>query len=663
MKQKVSSEGTTHPHWRRGDLHTKAPIGTKYLALEVGNEPNILESEVSVAVFDNRFERESFDDWRPARKDKSSRRAPTPGVKRTFSIPFDDEATIVAESQASPGPVRPAASNPPTPEPHSAVSVSGSYASNLVRRPSNSSLDAKPGLTIHRVPAATSTSLPLLEKSISDAEGVSKYNGSAKDIELKQPSPRRLASHPVLLQRASSLVSALPPRSFSDSPGPPPKSPLRLRREPRNIVEVLGVEPERKATPKIAPSIMTKSEYTCEPQAMKSTVVTECSGPIKRPKSRGKGSRIQAAFSMSRKEREERIRARKLRDRPITARTIDAIVNTPPQPPRQRLKKARPHIQVPDVRPAKPTTRASSTTSSNTSWKKVTQYSHTSTSSAPGDEASKSRDVVGNEPNSPALSNGSGVEKMTLSSVMLVAEEVPATRPKPPPKPSKSSARESKSYAPRPRSASIPRNAMRRRSRQASRTPSRPGSPGGDHMSEDAPPLPSPPPTKALPPPPLLSIEVPRSKQDIQLTPVDYQKQLPCSPLHEVAPNAPCLKRGARLPHVATQSQRKRVPPKQPNASADDVHLRLEALEKNNALLSAALTAVLRTNGTLNSPAPTGTFQGTSQAEIETVRAPMVWENRIARRSAASHGGSSKSSEGEALDLYMSTRHGSKHGL
>ena len=102
--------------------------------------------------------------------------------------------------------------------------------------------------------------------------------------------------------------------------------------------------------------------------------------------------------------------------------------------------------------------------------------------------------------------------------------------------------------------------------------------------------------------------------------------------------------------------------PREPNASADDVHLRLEALEKNNALLSAALTAVLRTNGALNSPAPTG-VHSSSPAEVETVRLPTAWESRIARRSAASHGGSSKSSEGDALDMYMSTRRGSKHGL
>lgn len=81
---------------------------------------------------------------------------------------------------------------------------------------------------------------------------------------------------------------------------------------------------------------------------------------------------------------------------------------------------------------------------------------------------------------------------------------------------------------------------------------------------------------------------------------------------------------------------------------------RLEALEKQNALLSAVLMAVLKTNGALNN----GVRASTVLRETDAIKLPMpmAWECRIARRSAASH--TASSSNGSALDMYMSTRQG-----
>lgn len=78
---------------------------------------------------------------------------------------------------------------------------------------------------------------------------------------------------------------------------------------------------------------------------------------------------------------------------------------------------------------------------------------------------------------------------------------------------------------------------------------------------------------------------------------------------------------------------------------------RLEALEKQNALLSAALMAVLKTNGALNGPP--------SAEDLVPLR-PAQWESRVARKTTAvarTHGTpSSVGSNGSALEMYMSTR-------
>lgn len=116
------------------------------------------------------------------------------------------------------------------------------------------------------------------------------------------------------------------------------------------------------------------------------------------------------------------------------------------------------------------------------------------------------------------------------------------------------------------------------------------------------------------------------------------------------------------LPHIATQQTPRRSILRKEPAKASDIHARLEALEKhskelqkNNELLNAALMAVLETNGRLNS----------AIGDVESARPFMTWEERIARRSAASHAASAtshaaSSSNGSALDMYFNTRRESR---
>lgn len=501
-----------------------------------------------------------------------------------------------------------------------------------------------------------------------------KHLSLEKEVEIKHPAPRRFASHPVLLQRASSIASTLYPRSASDSPGPPPpKSPLRLRRDPRTIESVIAPHNDmRKSTPKVAPPIMPVGGCK-EEAAITPTVVTECTGPIKRPRSRGKTQSGHPAYPSSRKEREERMRQRRLRERSQVPRKLETVVNpTPPlPPPSRRLRKPRPRIQIPDLRPAPLVTRPPM--SSTAGCGKATETAQTKESRTPVSPV-PSQEVYGSNldgasntpvsPMSPAMSNlsGSADGHMTLSPVMLVAEEIPLPRAKGSTRPAKLIMKEGKSYAPRPRSASIPRSALKRRSctaapgTPAAQTPPRALSPVRKLEKDDTPPLPSPPPNRALPPtPPASGSEKPKKVRATERA-AESRKELPIPPTYEIAPKLSSQPgRVDAVPHVASQVQRKSTGPKDSGRTAR-FDARLVALEKQNAMLSAALMAVLRTNGELNMPVA-------GVAEPESPRTT-AWESRIARRSAASQAASHapSSSNGSALEMYISTRRGSRHG-
>ncbi|KAK5716007.1 hypothetical protein LTR15_009832 [Elasticomyces elasticus] len=661
------------------------PLGD--LAEEKENEapalsPDIYESTVDISMIEDDIRASlAYDDnWFSTIGSNYSRNIDgyTPPRKSSADLPLGKDTTVRVVEYSSP--VRPRASNPPTPQPESAVSMAESYRSDLPDHPAKRSFDACRALSSHPVNVEPElTALPKIP--LPKEEFPVKLPSALREVEIKHPSPRRFASHPVLLQRASSIASSLYPRSFSDSPGPPPpRSPLRLRRDARTIENIIATHETthtRKATPKLAPTIEPVAEYSADFEealaAMKPTVITDCTGPIKRQRSRNKSGTSHPAYPSSRKEREERIRSRKLRDRPYTARTIDAVVNaTPPPSLTRRLRKPRPQIQIPELKPAPLVTRASSSASSNASWKKITECTRTPVSPVPSQDSPASRgEKTGYTPVSPTASTGSNTAEscMALSPVMLVAEEIPVPKTKSTPKPAKLVLRDGKSYAPRPRSASIPRNALLRRSRTGShtpatqQTPSRSVSPLGPVQKEGTPPLPSPPPNRALPPtPPASGSEKPakvRLSAPLQghgllddSVANEAKKRLPIPPIYEILP-----KRAETVPHVA--SQRKSISPKDPAKAASKLmDARLEALEKQNAMLSAALVAVLRTNGAINGPL------SALAAEPESPMRLSAWETRIARRSAASQAAShaASSSNGSALEMYMSTRRGSKHG-
>jgi hypothetical protein len=637
----------------------------------------ILESRVSVSFTDDTRYSSGLDTWMYTRFPHGT---PPPSRQPSVSLGAESEPAVRMICQSS-SPVRPAASSPPTPE--SATLAAESYQVDLSEHPAKRSLDASGGLTSHPVNQRTPSGTSVPHLALPQEEFPVRFPHPGRNVEIKHPSPRRLGSHPVLLHRTPSMAASLCLRSFSDSPGPPPpKSPLRLCRDPRSIEGLMSPSRDvRKVTPKIAPSIQSVSEYASdvEPPLIIPWVITECTGPIKRPKSRERNPIKHPLYPMSRKEREEKTKHRKIRDKPGFSQTIDAVVNAPP-PSSRRLRKARPQIQIPDFKPAPLTTRTSSSASSNASWKKLTETTLSPVSTVPSqDEKLGEEGKIGYSPNSPTTSNGSpNSATMALSPVMLVAEEVPLPKARSTPKPTKLILRgEGSKYAPRPRSASMSRTAAKRRSRGSIATPSRPSTPETSKSrakKDNTPPLPSPPPNRALPPtPPASGSEVvkkqkPTSKRP---SPTDSNtKELPLLPNEILSPPPLQLRNqyntsssfSKPLPHITTQDLRTASSSSSSNnttraAARIDARLeRLEALEKQNALLSAALMAVLNTNGALNA-GPLAQGLGLTESAEPERPGPMAWETRVVRRSTAAGRHAASSSNGSAsLDLYMSTR-------
>jgi len=642
----------------------------------------IMDSHISISFSDDDTRYSSGLDAYYTRYHDST---PPPTRQTSVSLGAESEPALRLICQSS-SPVRPAASSPPTPE--SVTLAAESYRIDLAEHPVKQSLRTFGSLSSRRSGTVSPSSTPVPRLALPQEEFPVKYHRAERDFEIKHPSPRRLGSHPVLLHRAPSMAASLGMRSFSDSPGPPPpKSPLRLCRDPRSIEGLISASREaRKATPKMAPSIKTVSEYASDmdPPPIVASVTTDCTGPIKRPKSRERNPNKYPLYPMSRRDREERTRQRKIRDKPDFA--IDSVVNAPTLPAR-RLRKARPQIQIPDFKPASLATRTSSSASSSASWKKVTDDTLSPVSTVPSqDEKSCGEGKTGYSPKSPTSSDGSpNSTGAPLSPVMLVAEEVTVPKARSTPKPTRLILRgEGSKYAPRPRSASMSRTALKRRSKGSAASTSRPSTPDASKArvrKDTTPPLPSPPPNRALPPtPPASGSEVikkqkPTSKRP---SPTDSNtKELPLPPGEPLSPpplqlrhqHLPSSSFSKGLPHITTQDLRTATSSTSSNnnnnnanraAARIDARLeRLEALEKQNALLNAALMAVLRTNGAFNT-GPLVQGLGLGEALEGERSAPMGWENRVSRRNtattAAGRHAASSSNGSASLDLYLSTR-------
>ncbi|KAK3615833.1 hypothetical protein LTR22_027279 [Elasticomyces elasticus] len=569
--------------------------------------PDTLDSTVDIAIIevDIRASLAFDNDWLSTIG--SSYSCPiddcTPQRESLEHLPLGKDMTVQVVDYSSP--VRPRASNPPTPQLRTATWMAEWYRSDLPEHPAKRSIHESCALSSYpanMVPGVTALpKIPLLKEEFPVT-----LPGALREVDIKHPSPRRFASHPVLLQRAPSIASLLHPRSFSNSPGPPPpRNPLRLRRDScttEGIITTHISTQSRTTTPKMAPTIdslaKSSSEYNDALTAMESNIITDRISPIKRQRSRGRIGGVHHACPLSCKEREERIRPRKLRDRTYTPGVINATVNAAPLPALAgQSRKPRPQLQIPRLEPAPLDIRASSSASSTAGWKKITDCTRTPVPPVPSQDRSVSiSEKTGYTPVSPTTINGSKTADscMAISPVMLVAEEMPAPRTRSMSKPVRLVTRFGECYAPRPRSASVPPDALLRRSRTGSHTPvaqqtsSRSVSPLVPVLMEDTPLVPCPPPNRALPPtPPALGFEKPA-----RLRLSEAEKILSIPPLSDMLPRQPEV-----VPHVFTQVQRKSISPEGPDTTASKMmDARLIALEKQNEMLSAALVAVLRTN-------------------------------------------------------------------
>ncbi len=592
--------------------------------------PSILESRISIILV-GADEGDAVDSSSVLSDHKRFTRPPTPANKLAGFMSADASPRLEAETDAAPSPVRPAASSPPTPEPEPSTPTTRPAWRELQDKMEKRALEATRAIARKPLPnrLASSTSLPNVLQTF---EQTAPVDATPQGSTIRHPMPHRFASHPVLLQRHASTTSSLYTRSITDSPGPPPRSPLRLRRAGRDIGEAKSLASEMGHSSKVAPRMRALHQYSLDQQRVRSTVITKCTGPVERPKSRGKDDTVQRVLPTPRKRRDERTQARKMRDWPIKTQAIDAVVNPTPTTPRHRLKKARPQIQIPDLKSGQSPARGSSSASSHASWKKVTEFTRTPVSAVPSEDTRSNSEMTGYTPISPTVSTLSRADTMTLSPVMLVTEEVPLQRPK-------ATSRSAK-YAPRPRSASRPGN--RRHSRQGSRTPTRTNSPVKTYRIEDAPPLPSPPPTKALPPTPQGSDDRRLAQAERSIT--RYAKHAaPVIALNEVAANIANSRAATKTSQLVTQAPDRTsastsaIPASDINARLEAVEQQLEASQRNNAFLAAML------NDALNGPVP---------AKVPN------WEHRIARRNAATQGpvGTDRS----ALDSVVVTSHGSR---
>jgi hypothetical protein len=211
--------------------------------------------------------------------------------------------------------------------------------------------------------------------------------------------------------------------------------------------------------------------------------------------------------------------------------------------------------------------------------------------------------------------------------------------------PNKVAVNDGKAYAPRPRSAHNAKSAARRRSRASIVLPS------SHAVRQDSTEIETPilPPSRTLPEAPTSTgpvAEASSQRREGHKTSNSGSSSSSYETVHSHEPPAYEI-RG--LPHIVSQAQRLPVRSK---TSASRIDARLEALEKQNALLSAALMAVLKTNGALNSaPLPAELFGDYSHpgTAVDNSLQPV-------RRSASRDGFGGGADSAHALDMYMYTR-------
>ncbi|TIA39199.1 hypothetical protein D6C78_03452 [Aureobasidium pullulans] len=438
-----------------------------------------------------------------------------------------------------------------------------------------------------------------------------------KAASLVQPSPRRLHDHPLVLQRTSSDVTGLRfshlsqdgIRSVSDSPGPPPpRSPLRLSIPSESLGEMLG-----KSTGGTSPERWARDRTPInEEQAIRVTkeaAVTYVDREERdddlpsflRPGSSGTSSDVFCTNATQSKTGSSK---------PLEL--IDAMVKASQQnTSRRRLRRARPegprpldlggsHLQGSIERDQ----RLDGYCTSPLSMKRTNSM---------GDLSENYRIIATTASPSPRISH---------------VRKAPSARG---------------------RNSPIPRVKTTKRGRgpkSMTSTPSRASSPSKKTRQSTTPELPSPPPQKELPP-------TPRAKSDrlsrmeatleIGLARTSSTRNLPAPPAGEngrsmMFPSPPSSAKTARFKLQAGEN------------SPLTIEARMEALERRNKLLEAALSAVLKTGGTLN-----GCPCQASHAEGHDCQEAVASEPLVARGSVRSRV-SSVSNGSSALDVYLNTR-------
>ncbi|CAD0084864.1 unnamed protein product [Aureobasidium vineae] len=438
-----------------------------------------------------------------------------------------------------------------------------------------------------------------------------------KPAALAQPNPRRLNGNLSVLQRTSSDVTSLRlshmsqdgVRSVSNSPGPPPpRSPLRLSIPSESLGEMLG-----KSTAESSPDTYIKDKKPVnEEQAIRVTKEAAVEYAARdqrdddlpsflRPGSSGTSSDVFCTNTNQSKASSSK---------PLEL--IDAMVKASQQnTSRHRLRRARPegprpldfgslHLRHSLERDSRPDGYCTSPLS----IKRTTSI---------GDISENYRIIATTASPSPRISH---------------VRTVPSARG---------------------RNSPVPRIKTSKRGRgpkSVASTPSRAGSPSKKSRQSTTPELPSPPPKKGLPPTPRVKtdgVSRPDDRTDAGLARATSTKDLPAPPLDEnghsiVFPSPPSSAKTTRF----------KLQPGE--GSAVTMEARMDALERRNKLLEAALSAVLETGGMLNGcPCQASHAPGHGCQESATSEALVARGSVRSRVSSTSNGSS-------ALDVYLNTR-------
>ncbi|CAD0098913.1 unnamed protein product [Aureobasidium mustum] len=591
--------------------------GKKYFEIEPANQkakvdtPAKAESRVSVLVTDQ-LSTDSLHDWvlgfeAPA-SDTTSQVHEGPEALRGWPIkrisqtlPHEEIVSVLDRKAA---PVRPLFLGT-----KARTMTSGGDRHVRVIRGKTAPLRSHP-VTPGPVPSMPPPTLP-------EEEGSPPAIDPVKSAALAQPRPRRLSGNVSVLQRTSSDVTGhrlLHPsrqgvRSVSNSPGPPPpRSPLRLSIPSESLGEMLG-----RSIAESSPDTYVKDKKPVnEEQAIRVTKEAAVIYAAReqrdddlpsflRPGSSGTSSDVFCTNTTHSKASSSK---------PLEL--IDAMVKASQQnTSRRRLRRARPegprpldlsssHSQHSLERDQKPDGYCTSPLS----IKRTTSI---------GDFSENYRIIATTASPSPRISH----VRVTPSA--------------------------------RGRNSPVPRGKTSKRSRgskSVASTPSRAGSASKKSRQPTTPELPSPPPKKELPPTPRAkSNGTSRSEDtvDAGLARASSAKDLPAPPADEsvrsmVFPSPPSSAKTARFKLQPGES------------SPVTIEARMEALERRNKLLEAALSAVLKTGGMLNGcPCQVSHAPGLGCQEAATS------ETLVARGSVRSRV-SSGSNMSSALDVYLNTR-------